>query len=130
MTPVRSCGLGTFDKVSADSARRSGIAVSFGLMNRLSRRMLRLRTSRALTVLTVIIAALMGAFYGALFAAQQGWGAGDPVCTSGPPPFPMPTCEVPFEASGFALATSALVGALLLAGLALVGLALIRRLNL
>ena len=87
------------------------------------------RSGRTLTVLTVAVAALIGGFYGALLAAQQGWGAGEPVCTSGPPPFPTPTCEVPFEASPAALVASAFTGAMLLALLALAGLAAVRRLN-
>lgn len=78
-------------------------------------------------MLAVAVAALIGAFYGALLAAQQGWGAGEPVCTSGGPPLPTPVCEVPFEASPAALVTSSLSGAVLLALLALAGVAVVRR---
>lgn len=82
-----------------------------------------------MTALALIAAALHGAFYGALLAAQQGWGAGDPVCASGGRPFPTPICEVPFEAGGFALAASATLGAVLLAALAFAGLNLLGHLN-
>lgn len=84
------------------------------------------RSGRAVTVLTVAISALIGGSCGALLAVQQRWGAGEPVCTSGPTPFPMPICEVPLEASPAALLASSLIGAVLLA---LLGLAVARRMT-
>lgn len=88
---------------------------------------MRPRSGRTLSALTA--AALIGALCGALLAAQQRWGAGEPVCTSGPPPFPTPVCEVPFEASPAALVTSAMTGAVLFAMLALAGITVVSRLS-
>lgn len=94
-------------------------------MARRQGRAFRPRSGGTLAALTA--AALIGALCGALLAAQQRWGAGKPVCTSGPSPFPTPVCEVPFEASPAALVASALTGAVLLAMLALAGLAVLSR---
>jgi hypothetical protein len=93
------------------------------------RRTMRPLSRRALTVLTVAVAALIGAFFGALLAVQQRWSAGEPVCTSGRSPFPTPVCEAPLEASPAALFASSLTGAVLLALLAGAGLAAVRRIK-
>ena len=93
-------------------------------VNRQGQRKLRFGSARRSSALAVAVAALLGAFCGALLALQQRWGAGNPVCTSGGQPLPTPICEVPLEASGATVLLSAAVGAVVLAALAL---ALLRR---